>query len=363
MRWIGIRHRVKMTKEEESRPTQVVIHEGDAIRFLDLADDQEELLWAFGKLNMGQGLTDGLTAGDNVALILGGSGDRLAFALSRRADEVAAKVFRIPAFQLKGLRPGDDKDQDAGLLAKTLKEKPELFYPVGPRDRKLIWAIECFRARQEAMKARIACEQRLFSNFIGRVFCRENGLFPEGSIEVQFNLEKANDAILKALEQEEAKRERSLLRALEELEVYNEVFNKIEGCGPAIGGRLIAAIQDIRRFETDSQLKAFCGVHILDDGRFARRRHGEVANWHPDARQALYLLADQFKYRPNTPWGQKLREYKAKLREKHPEVEIVNGKKRYTDGHIHKMALWRTVTKFVEWLWKEWWELEKKQQQ
>ena len=57
-------------------------------------------------------------------------------------------------------------------------------------------------------------------------------------------------------------------------------------------------------------------------------------------------------------WGKKLREYKVKLREKHPEVVEVGGKKRYTDGHIHKMALWRTITKFAEWLYNEWWKLE-----
>ncbi len=44
----------------------------------------------------------------------------------------------------------------------------------------------------------------------------------------------------------------------------------------------------------------------------------------------------------------------------HPEVvETEAGKKRYTKGHIHKMAVQRTLTKFVEWLWREWWKLEK----
>ncbi|MBI4437562.1 hypothetical protein HY631_01285 [Candidatus Uhrbacteria bacterium] len=39
----------------------------------------------------------------------------------------------------------------------------------------------------------------------------------------------------------------------------------------------------------------------------------------------------------------------------------MEGKKRYTDGHIHKMALWRTVTKFVEWLADQWSELARRQ--
>jgi hypothetical protein len=40
-------------------------------------------------------------------------------------------------------------------------------------------------------------------------------------------------------------------------------------------------------------------------------------------------------------------------------VENEEGKKRYTDGHIHKMALWRTATQFVRWLFRQWWALER----
>jgi hypothetical protein len=132
------------------------------------------------------------------------------------------------------------------------------------------------------------------------------------------------------------------------------------------------AIGDIRRFATDAKLKAFCSVHVLGDGRFARKRSGEVANWHPEARQALYLLTDQFNRRPNSVWGQKLLEYKARLRAAHPDVlcqqcggkwddcqHQKSHKRKYSDGHIHQMALWRTATKFVEWLFREWWKLER----
>ena len=50
------------------------------------------------------------------------------------------------------------------------------------------------------------------------------------------------------------------------------------------------------------------------------------------------------------------------MRERHPEPVAVMRKgrtvKRYTDGHILKMARWRTLTKFVRWLVKEWLRLE-----
>jgi len=143
----------------------------------------------------------------------------------------------------------------------------------------------------------------------------------------------------------------------------------------------------------ESKLKAFMGVHVRKDGTFPRTRRerkpkkdsvGTVAiteteeslegemvaeleeakasksepKWNRAARQAVFLLVDQFVKRSESEWGIKLREYKRRLREIHPEAIIVNGKKRYSDGHIHKMSIWRCATRFVEWLFKSWWELE-----
>jgi hypothetical protein len=112
-----------------------------------------------------------------------------------------------------------------------------------------------------------------------------------------------------------------------------------------------------------NNLKAFMGVHLMSDGTFPRKRRGQVANWHGDARQALYLLMDQFFKRPESEWGKRLRDEMALFRKKHPVVVLVEnaeGKKvkKYNDLHIRKMAMWRTATKFVEWLYGEWLKLE-----
>lgn len=389
-RVIGIRHRVKKTADGEARPTELCIFDGNETEMLELEDDNAELDFILGRFpvsyrdakpeddlaalpahHMKRRKTPdgeksripnghvGLMAGDVVAMTLGGSGDRLAYALSRRAEAVGATVMRIPPFDLKAGRKEGEKDGDAALLARLAAEKPHLFTKVTSRDRQGILLRESLRAREDAMKARIGCEQRLRQQLIGAVFCREDGLFPEGSIEQSFDELKANDVILKALTTEERKRERELTKIVESLDVYEKVFAGVEGAGPMIAARLIAAIGDVRKFATDAKLKAFCGAHVLKDGGFARRRSGTVSNWSPTARQALYLLGDQFNRRPNSVWGAKLREYKRKFREKHPVPVIVDGKKRYGDGHIHRMATWRTLTKFVEWLWREWMRIER----
>lgn len=447
-RFIGIRHRVKQTAAGEARPTMVVICEGDEIIVRELPDDQAEMDFVHGRFPVAfrpvesdedlSGFSnqhvqwrklkkeekppegskfrivgketqvavrvpcqyDGLRAGDKVGLILGGSGDRLAAALSRRGEDIGATVWRIPPFCLKERRGDIKKDDDAALLARLIQSQPRLFYQVEVRDRGIISVDESLRARQEAMRQRIACEQRLRANFVGGLFLSEEGLYPEGQIEDEFNRRTANDVVLQNLREEEGRCNASLKNAVEATALWEKIFVPIEGVGSRLAAAFIAGIGDIRRFETDAKLKAYCGVHVLEDGRFPRKRGGEVANWQPALRQALFLLGEQFNRRPDSVWGTKLKGYKVKLRGAHPHPVLVakdaagerhfelapgtfehdkktgeyiftvdnrsvrvRGTQRYGDGHIHKMAIWRTLTKFVEWIFREWWALENEYQQ
>jgi len=403
MRTIGIQHRVKFSKEGEALPTSVAILDGDRWSKLSLATETDEFYWLRGqyplsyrkvasksdldnavlfyvkwkKVSETVGLDtellkqvgkdwyiasdvpsayQGLQTGDQVAMVLGGSGDNLAYALARQAKLVDATILRIPPFSLPVDR---DVKEEARNLAKLLLEQPELFYSIEPRDLAVIELRECYRARIEAMKARIGAEARLQQRLTGQVLRQKFGSNFEGSIEAQFDLRKTNDRVLLALAAEENDREKELIKCIKQVPIYQKIFEPITGVGPMIAARLISAIIDVRRFSKKAKLVKFCGVHVLPDGRFVRRRNGEVANWHNDARQALYLIGDQFNRRPNSEWGIELRAAKVRLRQIHPEV-VTNdkGKKLYTDGHIHKMATWRTLTRFVEHLYKVWWELE-----
>lgn len=425
-RFIGIRHRVKRTAAGEARPTMAAIREGEQVRVLHLEDETAELDFVLGRFptefrsaEPGEDLSkfpkhnvqerkkrgeearetlvpaayEGFRAGDVVAMSLGGSGDRLAFALSRRGEEIGASVSRIPPFTLKERRGVASKDDDHKLLTDLIEREPGSFYGIGPRDRQFIEMREAYRARRDTQKDRMRCDQRLRQRFIGQVFLSPQGRYPEGAIEDLYDTAKASDAILKSNLVEEAARERELKRAVKALDVWREIFDNVEGCGEVLAAGIITPIGDIRRFPTDAKLKKYCGVHIMPDGRFPRRRVGAISNWSPEARQALFLLAQQFVYRPDSEWGQYLRQMKARLRERHPviecgtcrvpweqcakrskdsveptpeEVELLAGAetpkgrhaRRYTDGHIHKMALWRTLTRFVERLHRDWTRLE-----
>lgn len=434
-RFIGIRHRIKQTKENEARPTQLTVINGGQVKLFELETETDELDWLKGKFPLAfrepvegedvsvfpehqlkfkkvEGLDgkkvdklvgvpsdfDGLTAGDLVGMILGGSGDYFAYALSLRGVEIGAEVHRIPAEQLKKFREkrqpvvqlvetpaeeettdakpvkgkhkskkkSDIKNEDSRFLAELVRDSRDLFYKVDSRDRDFIFARESLRFRMDAMKDRIACEQRLRAKTIGRIFCNSNGYYPDGSIEKAFDDIKANDVILQNLESEEARQIKELEKSLEKLEVYQKVFKPIEGMGPLIAARLICQIVDIRRFATAAKLKKYCGVHLNTDGSFPRFRGGESAGFHPMARQGAFLLGDQFNRRPKSVWGQKLLTIKAAYRVTHPEpIKVLNKEEkevtRFSDGHVHKTALWRSRTKFIEYLFSAWWKLEKQQ--
>ncbi|OGY31269.1 MAG: hypothetical protein A2805_01225 [Candidatus Andersenbacteria bacterium RIFCSPHIGHO2_01_FULL_46_36] len=425
---------------------------------------------------------DGLEKGDVVGMVLGGSGDRFAAALSRQGEEIGATVWRIPPFALLALRGDVSKDEDHLTLARLVEENQNSFYLLRRRDRAGIRVKEALAIRQDAMKARIGCEQRMLQALVGSIFLTQEGRFPEGVVEDEFDKIKANDAIYQGLLAEEARRDKEMEKAVKTLEIWGAIFDKITGCGPRITAGIIAPIGDIRRFwvEPDPQamqrlyersqdlerqgmleedkvhvagrsagktpfqilqmtrswqqqngkpmevqllteaiachherhllrvkamqkgmgkFKKFCGVHCTAEGKFPRRRAGEVANWNPNVRQALYLLGDQFNRRPGSHWGKELLKWKGILREKHSNVEcstcgvpwdqckkqgvaivgplptelaelglpadvgVLKGRhsKRYTDGHIHKMAIWRTLSKFVEHLFKVWSRIEKEQ--
>lgn len=191
---------------------------------------------------------DGLSSGDRVAMILGGSGDSFAGALASQGRKVGGEVFRIPPVVLKQERErrGYGRDDDAKLLAELFAENPDQFFRVDMQDQVSILVRECYRARTDAMKARIACEQRMQDLLEQRAF---RDLDPTRTLQLQFDEARTNDQILKTLVVAEDQRNAELLRALKQLPVYTRVVELVEGLGPSIGARLVAEVMDIRRFE------------------------------------------------------------------------------------------------------------------
>lgn len=437
-RWIGIRPRIKGLGSEDHPPlpTEVCIITPDGKRQkITLETEQDELDYILGHFptgyrdalpgedissvpshliirddpkdaeKKGRSLKPdqipsgyiGLQPGDRVGMSLGGLGDLMAYSISRNGQKAGFAVKRLPPFRLKEEREKGhwDKNDDAELLAVLIKESPAIFRDLAERDRAMVKLRETERLRRFVQGDRKACAMRVRSATMGEVFCSETGGYPEGGLEKIFELALASDPVLMALEQKEAGLNKKLEAACKEIPIYQAIKPLIKGAGPAILGSLLAAIQDIGLFETPGKLKAFCGVHVLENGSFPRKHRGEQCNWNPHAKQAFFLLSDQFNRRPGTFWGARLLVNKTEYKTKHPypvlvaedgkeyplidgsfkkksdqyvikvagesesQPEIkVSGKQKWFNGHLHKMALWKTIQEFAEWLWWKWRTLE-----
>lgn len=398
-RWIGIRLRVKKTADGEAKPTEVSVLSAEGEEVWKLETEQDELDFIFGKWpkhgKFRVALPDedfskflphhvikdspteailhsrplkptrvpvayeGLQKGDTLFLTFGGIGDRFAYAASRNG----IAIRRIPPYILKTERGEASKDDDAGLLARLGKEKSGLFRPMAKRDEVLVKLRERQRLWAFIQQDRKACAQRVRQSVLGDIFCSGSSGYPEGTVEQTFDSVNASDPVFRALVEKEKVLVKEIEGTLKELPIYTEILSKVKGIGPLISARIIASAQDIRLFETAPKFKAFCGLHVLKNGTFPRQRRGERCNWNPTARQAFFLAGDMFNKFPDGFWGIRLRENKVKFRAKHPdEVPVQNSEgkmvKRYTKGHIHKMASWRTVSEFAEWLWWRWRTLE-----
>ena len=500
-RIIGVQHRTKWTAAGEARPTRVCIHDlttGEKISY-DLETETDELDFILGAWPTGYRAVEpdedvkrfkkhhvqtkpvdgfeiphrvpknfeGIRSGDVVVMFLGGSGDRLAFATARNGQPLGVPVMRIPAFAANG--NGEEAIDHEVRLVDLYRTSPEMFRPTTARDMDTMLIKELFLRRRDSQRARIGVEQRLRQRTIGNTFFTTEGGYPEGRIEDRFDAEKANDEKLTISLRDERQRDADLDKAVRKLEVWQKVFDPIEGCGVTIAAGIISGIGDVRRFLTVDELneltvnrrrviqldakskrneyakrlepvegenhfqrsarirqlmlsegqiaagqmiqetlqlmqrntdiirkatnrfKAFSGVHLIngwalcgDCGHhfdiekhaeilgcpkcksvniapkplFPRRRVGVVANWHPVVRQSLYQLGEQFNKRPKSAWGMRLRQIKASLQAQHPEPIKLGNTTRYTKAHLHRIAIWRTLTRFAEELFRNWLRLE-----
>lgn len=322
----------------------------------------------------------------------------------RLADE-----YHLDRSKLKAVDEEDRRTEmtfDHIALPKLFEIAPSSFHRVTARERDLILLGDVVRRRREAMNDRMACAHRVRQRLKKAAYCLHDG-YPEGGVKLFIEKGMANDNMLLLIEKEEEQIGRELKKLLRDLAVW-KVFEPIEGVGEFTTGPLIMAIGNINRFPSSSQLKAFLGVHTLKhDGskfqkgekpeagnsKFARRRQGQLSNWNQEGRQALYLIADQFMiWRKNSPWGLVAQEVKKRFQAKYPTPEVwvkdaagnvtmkvklpegmckriqggwevtslegvkltFKGVTKFNPAHINRMVAWRTMTKFVEWLYDAW---------
>ena len=323
-RLVAIAHRVKARVVDgvvtESLPTRVLIVDSQQKleSYFDLETEADELSFLLGQFPVKwekQGeekvavAFDGLMSGDTVLMTLGGSGDPLAFAVSRQGEKVGFKLYRMPPWALHALRgekPQKQKERDVSeltILASAWQDKSAPFYHCDAADRERITVATTYQVFKEAQLARMGQVARLRQSVIGKIFMGPEGLYEEGVPKLRLLLTKFMDglyqifekkkskhvAVLEALIAAEATAKRELEQAVESSRNW-KLFAPVPGVGPSIAGALIASIGDVRKFQTEAKLWAFCGLHTLKTdgtkflpgekpvgGIMARRRSGQLS--------------------------------------------------------------------------------------
>lgn len=349
---------------------------------------------------------DGLTEGDAVAMCLGGlSADILALSICRHGKKRGFSGFQIPSFRLKELRGEASKDDDATLLATLLRDHPEHFREISDLDQEVVDARIAATRRGDLLEIRMVLAQQSRSAFLHTAFCTEAGGVSDLGLGKALEQAEKNDIVLSAIHTQEKVLERTCAKACERLPIYTEVLSPQKGIGPLTSVVIIGTIGDILRFPSVGQFKSYCGLHVEKNGRFPRQRRGERSAWSRKLRQVCFNIGESFNKFPDGFWGARLRENKAMYQARHPHPILrevsgfkkvgvksepvftgrefplvpgaytlkagvyhltlsdgatadVKGVQKYTPAHIQRMAVWRTVTEFAEWLYWRWTNME-----
>jgi hypothetical protein len=155
--------------------------------------------------------------------------------------------------------------------------------------------------------------------------------------------------------------EKEIALELTGLPIWERFMKNVKGLGEPTAGIIISKIGDIARFHSISALRKYSGWYP-QDGKAVRKTMGSTAGFSVHLHQTLYhwgeaiLKANDPHYRPMYD------NFKAKIREKHPEWndrKATKGKK--IEGipmHIHRMAMRKTIQMFLSDLFCIWRDLE-----
>lgn len=135
--------------------------------------------------------------------------------------------------------------------------------------------------------------------------------------------------------------------------------------------RALEILKQLKRFNgrdrAKARLRSYAGCAPHGGEFFCARRGGELS-CNRDLRQRLYQLGSMWVKRYKNPgdwiWAHHLNENIASYRQKHPEpIQVLNRQNkmvwRYKDGHIIKMAMWKTLSEFLGWLFDTWIQVQK----
>lgn len=356
---------------------------GADIKVQELEGDDAKLDWV-----------QSMKENDAVFTVFGVS-DTIALSLYSRG----VRVYRLPIYHLpgKGRRTQGSRSIKTSLapaIAEFATMERGKFYGFRPLDAKIAYVRAIARAFYMLQdRLRKPAQLRLQSAY--RELYLIEDVPAEMKVEQYVKQMVARSGIFQALTEEEERWKERLKEALKGIPIWEKLLkgSKVRGIGVGLGGMLIGEINDVRRFPKRDALVHYCGAHVTPApdylvrqgimSELARRRSGQVANWHQRLRVTLWKwayvqipkMATQAKYKDD-PWCQKFlgrKNYEVSKRDergisekgiivtlpggdKEDESggERVKQKRYYGKLHLHKRAAAWLRTQFVRWLYAEW---------
>ena len=126
----------------------------------------------------------------------------------------------------------------------------------------------------------------------------------------------------------------------------------VKGIGPTLGGKVIALIDDIGKFDTISKLWSFAGYGLYPDADgnlgIQKLTKGQKATFNRRLKTAIYLVGSSF-LKSGGRFSDVYYEAKRHYEQTHPE---------WTDGHRHNAAMRKMGKVYLACLWLAWRQAE-----
>ena len=293
---------------------------------------------------------------DHLWLMMGSTNAAVAVGAFRRGVTVHQLSHSRAMPLVKASRNGNSPDEtqngakikiSAADVLSVASKNPDLFYPIHTKQAEVLEIIAAWNQVTDAMKTRQASanlvRSRLQHQAVTTGFVRGQQVDDKKQlaalIDVQVGKDPADQG-MQILFDKEKEAVSHLNKVAKGSDLYQQVFEPINGMGPKIAARFISAIERIERFAKAKDLSNYAGMLPRGpEGKLPSRKRskssGEPLSRKAQLNNACYMFQDQiFGYGANSELGQMLhgqiqktcpcdadmRKADAKLRSKHSEA-------------------------------------------
>jgi len=322
--------------------------------------------------------------GDELCLMMGSTNAVVAAAAFRLGVDVRQISYLRALSALNGRKKAEIEEERGNGKHKFSPEdihlisqkSPESFYRMTPSQGEVLEIMAAWQSFSDAMEirkrytniasARLKSRAAIFGHVVGkevidgkslkRVLNDELGVKDE-----EGKKKRPNDSRLQVLMEAEEQAGRQLEEVVRSSGLYQHIFGSVDGVGPRLGARIIAAIERVERFDRPKDLSNYGGfLPRGPEGKLPSRKNskGKMLSRKPALNTSGFLFQDQeFTYGRNTELGQMLikqieRNCPCTAEQRKKDKDL---RKRYAvAGKEARIAVTRYLLEKI--VWPRWWE-------